>query len=100
MLRVQCNQCGTTAWTDNGDDPDSALSCGCCTQDHHHGQAANACPGAGLNHSGAPCPHGDPQACTMVTPAGEDCPGSHCGLGVPDCTVCRPVTITVFAEVS
>jgi hypothetical protein len=27
----------------------------------------------------------------MVTPAGEDCPGGHCGTGVEGCTVCRPV---------
>jgi hypothetical protein len=25
-----------------------------------------------------------------------ECPGGHCGVGVKDCTVCRPVTITML----
>ena len=99
MLRVQCNQCQASAYTDNVDNPDDALACACCPQDHSHGLSANECPGAGVNHGDASCPHPDPQACTVVTPPGEDCPGGHCGLGVPDCRVCRPVTITVMALV-
>jgi hypothetical protein len=50
--------------------PDPAAT-GCCTADHHHGQAANACPGI----------PDDAHACGKDNPA---------------CTVCRPVTITVM----
>jgi hypothetical protein len=81
-------------------DLDAALNCvpggPCCLQDHHHGQNAGACPGAGLRHAGAACSHADPKACLVVTDAGEDCPGGHCGLGVDGCTVCRPITVTVI----
>ena len=102
MLHIQCNQCGrwVVAGPEAGADPDSALACGCCPADHNHGQAANACPGAGLNHPGAPCPHPDGgrgRACNVATPLGEDCPGGHCGLGVEGCAVCRPITITLLA---
>ncbi len=96
MLRVQCNQCGKSAYTDNVLDPDSALACDCCPQQHDHAAAANACIGAGVSHAGTPCPDSSPAACTVVTPEGEDCPGGHCGLGVDGCAVCRPVTITVY----
>lgn len=68
-LRIRCDGCGTSVITDTGADPDGALDCGCCPQDHHHGEAANACPGH---------------------------PGKH-GKGVPGCTVCRPLTITALA---
>ena len=47
MLHVRCDQCGASAVIDGGTDPDAALSCGCCPEDHHHGQAADA--------SGEPC---------------------------------------------
>lgn len=51
MFEVQCNSCGTQAFTENRADPDSALVCpegsGCCTEEHHHGQAAN--------ETGTPC---------------------------------------------
>ena len=100
MLHIQCNQCGkwTVAGPEAGADPASALECGCCTQAHNHDLAANACPGAGLNHQGAACSHPDGGwACNVVTPLGEDCPGGHCGLGVEGCTVCRPITITMLA---
>lgn len=99
MLRVQCNQCKATAYTDNGDNPDDALSCSCCPADHSHGLSANTCGGAALSHPDAACSHPDPIACNVITPAGEDCPGGHCGLGVPGCMVCRPVTITAIALV-
>jgi hypothetical protein len=42
MLRIQCNQCGRSVVTTDGSDPDSALLCDCCPEDHHHGEAANA----------------------------------------------------------
>lgn len=41
MLHIQCNQCGKSVVTSDGSDPDSALVCGCCPEDHHHGEAAN-----------------------------------------------------------
>jgi hypothetical protein len=75
----------------------AALRCppgsGCCAEDHSHDAAANACPGAGSGHAGAACPA--PDSCIAVTPAGQACPGGHCAKGVPGCTVCRPITITV-----
>lgn len=88
-------------------DFDAALDClpgrGCCGQDHHHGQAANACPG---EHDGAVCPHpagacgiwASAQALQPAAAQAADagCPGGHCGKGVPGCTVCRPITITVL----
>lgn len=97
MLHIQCNQCGkwSVFGAEAGADPDAALECACCTKPHHHGRAANACPGAGGSHAGAPCPA--PDTCIAVTPLGEDCPGEHCGLGVDGCTVCRPITITLLA---
>lgn len=46
MLHVQCVGCNTSAYTENNADPDSALVCpedsGCCKEDHHHGENANA----------------------------------------------------------
>jgi hypothetical protein len=51
MLQVTCQSCGTQAFTEDNADPDAALVCvegsGCCPEDHHHGQAANA--------TGTPC---------------------------------------------
>lgn len=103
---VTCTSCapGSPVHNDGCEvgDLDSALSClegaGCCAQDHNHGQAANACPGAGspAGHPGAPCPHPSPAACVVTTPPGETCPGGHCGKGVPGCAVCRPLAIQVI----
>jgi hypothetical protein len=71
-LLIQCNQCGASVTTENGLDPDGELVCRCCPEDHHHGEAANACPGI------------------------ED--AEHiCGVDNPDCTVCRPISITLLA---
>jgi len=51
VLQVQCDGCGTQAFTENNADPDAALSCvedsDCCKEDHHHGQNAEA--------TGTPC---------------------------------------------
>jgi hypothetical protein len=85
-LLVQCNGCKTSRVVDcigctpDGHlvgcpvaDLDAAVVCapgsGCCPEDHHHGQAANACPGI------------------------PD-PDHECGVDNPECTVCRPITIT------
>jgi hypothetical protein len=95
LIHIQCNQCGQWVTVLDGSNPGAALTCGCCTLDHNHDAAANACPGAGVNHEGAPCPA--PQTCIALTPPDEDCPGGHCGLGVEGCTVCRPVTITIMS---
>ena len=46
-MHIQCNQCGASATVPDGSDPDTALSCDCCPQPHHHGQAAT--------ESGEPC---------------------------------------------
>jgi hypothetical protein len=51
LIQVQCNGCGTQAFTDNHADPDAALQCRegaeCCGEDHHHGGHAN--------RTGEPC---------------------------------------------
>jgi hypothetical protein len=95
MFHLHCARCG--AWTTVPDlsDPDAALQCSCCTLDHHHGQAANACPGITAGHPGVPChqPEGG-TGCSLRTPPGEPCPGGHCTPGDPGCQVCRPITIT------
>jgi len=100
MFHLSCNRCG--GWTTVLDlsDPDSALKCGCCPVDHHHGQAANACTGAdGSGHPGEPCHHPDGGLdCVARTPAGELCSGGHCGPGVSGCGVCRPITITPLSS--
>lgn len=90
--RIQCMQCLTVAEIPSEADPHAVQICGCCTIDHHHGEAAAACPGNdGIGHPGEPCPQPNPASCTRVTPAGKDCPGGHCGVGVAGCTVCRPL---------
>jgi hypothetical protein len=106
VLHVECQGCRTSAYTEDGTDPDAALTClpgsDCCPKDHHHGENASACPGG---HG--PCPAPDrcpvwaglqphvPGSPVRDTSAGP-CPGGHCGPGVPGCTVCRPLTITVM----
>lgn len=111
---MSCQGCGTTAYGDCSCPPvppgtqprghlrdcvmgdvDTAVVCrdpqatGCCTQDHHHGEAS-ACS---TDHTGTPCPAPDSLACTAATEAGEICPGGHCHVSLDDCAVCRPVTI-------
>ena len=41
MLMVQCNQCGTSGFTNNGRYPDEAVQCPCCPEGHNHGKSAN-----------------------------------------------------------
>lgn len=36
-LLVSCNSCGRTAETRDGSNPDGALACECCPEDHDHG---------------------------------------------------------------
>lgn len=107
MIRVECLNCRTAAYIEDGADPDAALACppgsGCCEQDHHHGQAATSCPGG---HGACPSPDNCPVHLGMQphlddsngrdTSAGP-CPGGHCGLGVDGCTVCRPLRIEIPA---
>lgn len=89
-----------------------------CAVVHDHDAAGHACPGnpAGpahdpQHHAGQPCPW-PPEACPTfgggyVSPTADpenfsgfmvkgQCPGGHCGVGVPDCTVCRPVKVTAL----
>lgn len=98
VLRVLCPGCRSEALTSNCADPDGAFDadpgtdCRCCPGDSHpgqsHGEAAQACP---QGHEDAAC--GTGPDCLVHTPAGEDCPGGHCGPGVDGCTVCRPLII-------
>jgi hypothetical protein len=57
-------------WVPDGVDPHTLTWCDCCTQDHHHGQAAEACsPEA---HGGQPCWNppetAKPDGCTVCRP--------------------------------
>lgn len=90
---------------------DAQLNCRCCPQDHDHAAAANACPGG---HGSCPDAGRDcrtwrgiiadalnPAVGPESHPAFEgseipDCPGGHCHKDIPDCTVCRPLIITVM----
>ena len=65
-LRVSCLSCGAEAWTFDYQHPGRAVECGCCPEPHDHDAHAASCP---REH------------------------GGDCGLGVPGCTVCRPVVI-------
>jgi hypothetical protein len=47
MLHVQCNSCKEWAVTENMGDPDSAVICECCTEDHDHAQAVRDTRDAG-----------------------------------------------------
>lgn len=44
MLLVQCNGCKKTAFAQDGEhrNPDAALECDCCAEDHDHAENANA----------------------------------------------------------
>lgn len=112
-LLLSCNDCKATSVVScSGCPPEghldgcpfgdlgAALSCrpgaGCCAEAHSHDEAANACPAAGAGHPGAACPAAGAADCIAVTPPGAPCPGGHCGKGVPGCTVCRPITVTVL----
>jgi hypothetical protein len=85
----------------------------CCQVDHHHGNAANACPGG---HDDVACPE-PPGQCKVWRGAIADafhpefvpgshplfsgakpppCPGGHCHAAIPDCAVCRPLIITML----
>lgn len=116
MFHLSCKGCGTTAFVRCACPPEAvaamggahlpgcalndlgaALVCppdsGCCQEEHSHDATALACPG---QHEGEPCHVGDDgRACVVHTEPGEPCPGEHCGLGVADCTVCRPININV-----
>jgi len=122
MLHIQCQgPCGQSAYlecelTADGKpcgrpdcahlDPDDAFdvavpSCGCCTADHHHGQAAICAGGHGACPTPDNCPvwlgmqpH-LPDSFVRDTSAGP-CPGGHCGKNVEGCAVCRPLRITVM----
>lgn len=51
--QVQCKSCLAIARVPDGADPHSMTWCGCCAEDHHHGEGAAACgPEA---HGGEPC---------------------------------------------
>jgi hypothetical protein len=82
---VQCKQCMKSQVIPAGADPHLVFECGCCTEDHHHGQEANACP---RTHDG-PCWQGPlsgpkPDGCTVCRPlifAGNAAVGPVAGMG-------------------
>lgn len=71
-MQVTCKTCFTSINVEEGVNVHAALECGCCPEDHHHGEAAAACP---KEHEG-PC--WNPPT-LPVKPDG--------------CTVCRPLII-------
>lgn len=94
---LSCDGCGTTVPYVPGTSPGSQVACppdsGCCQEDHDHDEAAAACA---ADHSAHPCPTAElPGACPVTSD--EACQGGHCGPGVQDCAVCRPITITAVA---
>ena len=90
-------------------DLDAAVACppesaDCCQEDHDHAAAANACPGG--HDDSCPEPAGACGTWKNATantrhpsydgdPPG-DCPGGHCHKDIKDCTVCRPLIITMM----
>jgi hypothetical protein len=40
MRNIVCKGCGASVILHGDEDPHAALACGCCPEDHHHGQAA------------------------------------------------------------
>lgn len=36
LLHIICDTCGATTRTPDGSDPDGALACECCPEDHSH----------------------------------------------------------------
>ena len=70
---VTCPNCNVSAVMDGDQlrDPDAGLDCdpdgNCCLKDHHHGMNAEHDP---ASHPG------------------------ECGVGNPDCPICRPLVIT------
>ena len=104
-IETQC--CHVSAYVESAADPDSVVTCtgdspACCSQDHHHGDAASACPGG---HGACPTPDKCPvwlgtqphlpDSNVRDTSAGP-CPGGHCGAGVAGCNVCRSIKITLM----
>lgn len=109
MFHLECTGCGTSAYVGcpcppeavaamNGQhlpicalsDLGAAIVCppgsSCCQDDHSHDAAANACTGG---HGDCP----EPGTCTVFESDG--CDGGHCHKDIPDCTVCRPIRVTV-----
>lgn len=96
---------------------DANLTCApgsdCCAEEHDHAAAANACPGG---HDDVACPEPAGQCAVWrgaiadahhpLFEAGShplfhgksvpDCPGGHCHQDIKDCTVCRPLVITML----
>ena len=72
--RVQCKQCLAMSDIPADADPHSVTFCGCCTEDHHHGENVLPADVCQENHPGVPC-HG----AVLGAPRPEGC------------TVCRPI---------
>lgn len=118
MLLASCKQCNQFTFIDcpnSGPDagrapcadplcghrnPDAAFDtgqpgCNCCTDPAHnypgaHAVAANACPG-GHDPCGQDCAFAQNEEAQGRE---RTCPG-HCGVGIPGCTVCRPLLLTI-----
>src|SRR5258708_7564338 len=86
--------------------PDSGCCDGSAHPDLSHDMAANSCPHIDKGTHGD-CP--EPETCKswhsmhdhryrLLTEAVQPppCPGGHCHQDLPDCTVCRTVTIEVL----
>jgi hypothetical protein len=97
-------------FTDLGANVTCPPGSGCCDGSPHpgvsHDAAANACPQIDAGTHGS-CP--EPDGCKSWYGMNDHryehlvngtspppCPGGHCHQGLPDCTVCRTVTIEVL----
>jgi hypothetical protein len=78
----------------------------CCQESHDHAAHAASCA---TDHAAEGHDCATPGSCPVwrnakadehreLRKTGQDvpdCPGGHCGLGVTDCAVCRPLIITL-----
>lgn len=98
---VTCKQCLQSVTHPPGTETDvhTSLECGCCTEDHHHGEAAAACDGqhdcascGAAHHRGAE--HEDGCRSAVHGPCWQ---GPQAGPKPGGCTVCRPLLIQATA---
>jgi hypothetical protein len=66
---VMCKVCLTSTHVNPNQDPHTVLFCRCCPEQHHHGEAASACP---KTHEGScwnpPDQPNRPDGCTVCRP--------------------------------
>lgn len=86
--RIQCKNCLAVSEIPGDKDPHTVTFCGCCTEDHHHGEGVLPA-----------------EQCEAENHPGTQCHGHVLGAPRPDgCTVCRPLihfaTTTLLHQVA